>query len=239
MDFISEENNSYPGKLGKRTKSAKKKSPEERIHYATRGKKHSYCEAEVPDDDHYIFCEECQDLHYGDCPVHGPLQIIEDRTEERISNLSSAVASLPTGLKISNSSIPEQDEQNLVAYQFRGEIYYRTYKAVNPGEEVLVWYGESYAKDLGISLSDNQENRRKGNAYTCEDCTRMYTSINVLQRHKCSSRTKIGNVENARKTSRQSVILISISARLIKMKNDIGVHNVARRLTSPLILPST
>ena len=54
MDFISEENSSYPGKLGKRTKSAKKKSPEERIHYATRGKKHSYCEAEVPDDDHYI-----------------------------------------------------------------------------------------------------------------------------------------------------------------------------------------
>ena len=27
-----------------------------RIQYTTRGKKHNYCEAEVPDDDHYI-CE--------------------------------------------------------------------------------------------------------------------------------------------------------------------------------------
>ena len=48
-----------------------------------------------------------------------------------------------------------EDEQNLVAYQFRGEIYYRTYKPVTPGKELLVWYGESYAKDLGISSCDN------------------------------------------------------------------------------------
>ena len=51
-------------------------------------------------------CEECQDLHYGDCPVHGPLQIIADKTMEGNSNLSSAVASLPAVLKISQSSIP-------------------------------------------------------------------------------------------------------------------------------------
>lgn len=56
---------------------------------------------------HYLVCEECQDLHYGDCPVHGPLQIIDDRTEKENSNLSSAVASLPSLLKISQSSIPE------------------------------------------------------------------------------------------------------------------------------------
>ena len=51
-------------------------------------------------------CEECQDLHYGDCPVHGPLQIIVDKTMEENSNFSSAVASLPSVLKISQSSIP-------------------------------------------------------------------------------------------------------------------------------------
>ena len=53
-----------------------------------------------------IVCEECQDLHYGDCPVHGPLQIIADKTMEENSNFSSAVASLPSVLKISQSSIP-------------------------------------------------------------------------------------------------------------------------------------
>ncbi|KAJ7382259.1 Histone-lysine N-methyltransferase prdm9 [Desmophyllum pertusum] len=209
-------------------------------------------------------CEECQDLHYGDCPEHGPLQIIEDRTEEGNSNPSSALSSLPTGLKISNSSIPGaglgvfsttgipkgvrfgpykgkkigwqhitdetntnymweivkdgkfshfldgrdeshsnwmrfvncsrcEDEQNLVAYQFRGEIYYRTYKSVNPGKELLVWYGESYAKDLGISLSDNQENRRKEHKnyycssrtknWECKKCKKNFTSVINLNIH--------------------------------------------------------
>ena len=66
-----------------------------------------------------------------------------------------------------------EDEQNLVAYQYRGEIYYRTYKSVNPGKELLVWYGESYAKDLGISVNDsNDENKRKG--------TSTMRSINVF-----------------------------------------------------------
>ena len=42
-------------------------------------------------------------------------------------------------------------EQNLVAYQYRGEIYYRTLSPINPGEELLVWYGDEYAQDLGIT----------------------------------------------------------------------------------------
>ena len=47
-----------------------------------------------------------------------------------------------------------EDEQNLVAFQFRGNIYYRTYKPIPPGNELLVWYGESYAKELEILLDD-------------------------------------------------------------------------------------
>ena len=54
-----------------------------------------------------------------------------------------------------------EDEQNLVAFQFRGEIYYRTYKTILPGKELLVWYGESYAKELGISVSDNYDERKR------------------------------------------------------------------------------
>ena len=51
-------------------------------------------------------CEDCQDLHYGECPVHGPLQIIEDECHKENSTITPAVASLPTGLKIHESSIP-------------------------------------------------------------------------------------------------------------------------------------
>ena len=45
-----------------------------------------------------------------------------------------------------------EDEQNLVAYQYRGEIFYRAYKDIQPGSELLVWYGEQYAAHLGIAL---------------------------------------------------------------------------------------
>ena len=56
MDFISEENIVVSGKRRGRKKTVNEHLLEERIQYATRGKKQSYCEPEVPDDDHYI-CE--------------------------------------------------------------------------------------------------------------------------------------------------------------------------------------
>ena len=43
-----------------------------------------------------------------------------------------------------------EEEQNMVAYQFKGEILYKTYKDVKPGQELLVWYGDQYANHLGI-----------------------------------------------------------------------------------------
>ncbi|KAK3100301.1 hypothetical protein FSP39_017857 [Pinctada imbricata] len=43
-----------------------------------------------------------------------------------------------------------ESEQNLVAFQYRGQIYYRTYKEIKPGTELLVWYGHEYGKELGI-----------------------------------------------------------------------------------------
>ena len=45
-------------------------------------------------------------------------------------------------------------EQNLVAYQYHGEIYYRVYKPIEPNTELLVWYGDEYAEQLGIPLYD-------------------------------------------------------------------------------------
>ncbi|CAL1533820.1 unnamed protein product, partial [Lymnaea stagnalis] len=45
-----------------------------------------------------------------------------------------------------------EDEQCVTAYQHGGEIYYRTHKDVHPGTEILVYYGDSYAKELGIDM---------------------------------------------------------------------------------------
>ena len=44
------------------------------------------------------------------------------------------------------------EEQNLVVFQYRGGIVYRCCKPIAPGEELLIWYAEDYARDLGISF---------------------------------------------------------------------------------------
>ena len=46
-----------------------------------------------------------------------------------------------------------EEEQNLLAFQFHGQIYYRTIKPVPPNTELLVFYGEEYGKELGIGLA--------------------------------------------------------------------------------------
>ena len=44
-------------------------------------------------------------------------------------------------------------EENILYYQQGGEVYYRTYKPILPGTELLVFYGRSYAEDfLGIDM---------------------------------------------------------------------------------------
>ena len=47
------------------------------------------------------------------------------------------------------------NEQNLVAYQYLGQIYYRTFRDIDPNMELLVWYGEEYTEELGIGLNNN------------------------------------------------------------------------------------
>ncbi|CAH1256667.1 PRDM9 [Branchiostoma lanceolatum] len=179
----------------------------------------NYKEVELPDDDHYLFCEDCNELYEGDCPVHGPLTVVKDKEVPK-GEPNRAVRTLPDYLSVCPSKIkgagdgvwldgktmqknlvfgpydgkisgPEigmtsgyawqiskndkvkyyidatdvtksswmryvncarnEEEQNLVAFQYYRNIYYRTYKPVPPGTELLVWYGNEYAKELGIS----------------------------------------------------------------------------------------
>lgn len=45
------------------------------------------------------------------------------------------------------------DEQNLIAVQVQGQIFYEACKDVQPGQELLVWYGDCYMQFLGIPLT--------------------------------------------------------------------------------------
>ncbi|CAB4013746.1 histone-lysine N-methyltransferase PRDM9-like [Paramuricea clavata] len=51
-----------------------------------------------------------------------------------------------------------EEEQNLVAYQYRGDIFYRVYKEIVAGGELLVWYGDEYGEELGIRILPNKVN---------------------------------------------------------------------------------
>ncbi|KAK1803146.1 hypothetical protein P4O66_021681 [Electrophorus voltai] len=44
------------------------------------------------------------------------------------------------------------EEQNLVAFQYCGGILYRCCRPIKAGQELLVWYGKEYAKDLDITF---------------------------------------------------------------------------------------
>ena len=190
-----------------------------------------YTEEELTTEDCYIYCEECDELHFGNCPVYGELEPL-DETEMKTNSLSTIP--IPKHLSLKVSPIPNaglgifareiiptrtrmgpyagtlvkgsvddfpneseylwqikrdagrtvwyidgadlnranwlrfvncarnEDEQNLFAFQFRGRIYYRSYKVINPGEELLVYYGDSYAKQLGIEkLESNDGNKEE------------------------------------------------------------------------------
>jgi len=48
-------------------------------------------------------------------------------------------------------------EENVVAYQFKGQIFYRTIKNIYPGCELLVWYGDKCASQLDIPVDRDGE----------------------------------------------------------------------------------
>lgn len=44
-------------------------------------------------------------------------------------------------------------EQNLIATQTEGNIYYEVCKDIPQGTELLVWYGDSYLQFMGVPVS--------------------------------------------------------------------------------------
>ncbi|XP_072017504.1 histone-lysine N-methyltransferase PRDM9-like [Amphiura filiformis] len=73
-----------------------------------------------------------------------------------------------------------EPEQNLIAYQFRGQVYYRSFKPIYAGKELLVYYGEEYAKELGI---EEEKFINDGNFHQCEICSAAFTGRLFLLKH--------------------------------------------------------
>ncbi|KAM5291620.1 histone-lysine N-methyltransferase PRDM7-like [Glossophaga mutica] len=59
----------------------------------------------------------------------------------------------------------DDEEQNLVAFQYHRQIFYRTCRVIRPGCELLVWHGEEYGQEQCIKWSGKRKRElaaRKG-----------------------------------------------------------------------------
>ncbi|ESP03842.1 hypothetical protein LOTGIDRAFT_156439, partial [Lottia gigantea] len=288
-------NVNIPTDSGKKVKKDVKSKPEPRYPLRKRDTC-NYMNIEVPDDDEFLYCEECNMEYGGDCPVHGSYNIIENKqVEESVSqkDKNRCYLTAPDCIEIKESSIPNaglgtfasitipnrsrfgpyggdiikdtetahnsgycwqiyqegkhhhfvdaknpatsnwmrfvncartESEQNVTAYQYCGEIYYRTFKEIPPGSEILVWYGNEYGADLGINrplwskstFVAYHENMKKGNkfstfpwrlngakpaiedVYPCSFCQMSLAVPNLLLKHLYSRHYDTINIKKLR-----------------------------------------
>ncbi|KAA0704817.1 Zinc finger protein 14 [Triplophysa tibetana] len=83
------------------------------------------------------------------------------------------------------------EEQNLIAVQCEGQIYYEACKEIQPGQELLVWYGDCYVQFLGIPLTlkvfidDNEQfsTEDSGEGFKCDRCGKVFAYKYYRDKH--------------------------------------------------------
>ncbi|XP_064122711.1 histone-lysine N-methyltransferase PRDM9-like isoform X2 [Macrobrachium nipponense] len=88
-------------------------------------------------------------------------------------------------------------ETNIGAFQYKGLIYYKTLKEIKRGTELMVWYGEEYGKELGLSRLETSRRAQHDDyeVWNFENFNRTYLLhriiINPMQRetNHCNKQT--------------------------------------------------
>ncbi|XP_062941277.1 histone-lysine N-methyltransferase PRDM9-like [Cynocephalus volans] len=83
----------------------------------------------------------------------------------------------------------DDEEQNLVAFQYHGQIFYRTCQVIRPGCELLVWYGDEYGQELGIKQDSKWKKEltagreQKPEIHPCSSSPLAFSSQKFLRQH--------------------------------------------------------
>ncbi|XP_053523769.1 histone-lysine N-methyltransferase PRDM9-like isoform X1 [Artibeus jamaicensis] len=101
----------------------------------------------------------------------------------------------------------DDEEQNLVAFQYHRQIFYRTCRVIRPGCELLVWCGDEYGQELGSKWGGKWKRELmagraepKPEVHPCPSCFLAFSSKKFLSRHvKLSHPSQILQGTSARK----------------------------------------
>ncbi|XP_061778446.1 PR domain zinc finger protein 14 [Nerophis ophidion] len=84
------------------------------------------------------------------------------------------------------------EEQNLIAVQIQGQIFYEACKEIKAKQELLVWYGDSYLQFLGIPLtlrdcgqdhSSLPSTEDSGEGFKCDRCGKVFAYKYYRDKH--------------------------------------------------------
>ncbi|XP_052778836.1 PR domain zinc finger protein 14-like [Mya arenaria] len=81
-------------------------------------------------------------------------------------------------------------EQNLVALQVEGDVYYEACKDIPRDSELLVWYGDSYLQFMGVPVapkeatgSESRQEADDSDGYPCERCGKVFAYCYYRDKH--------------------------------------------------------
>nr|XP_054760179.1 oocyte zinc finger protein XlCOF6-like [Lytechinus pictus] len=89
-----------------------------------------------------------------------------------------------------------EEEQNIEAYQFYGEIYFKSTRVIEAGSELKVFYSPEYAKRVGVDTKLNELRLNKdAQKFQCNLCKDSFTSAKLVLRHMRYEHSRVPRVE--------------------------------------------